>query len=448
MNPGTRTLEPLLFPRTVAVIGAGRSGLGRLVLDHLVEAGFNGPIWAVHPDRTQVGAIPAFPRVEQLPEPPDLAVIALPRDRAVEAVEACAAIGCGSAVVISAGFSEVGPEGEAAQTRVVEAARRAGMRILGPNCMGLIHSHPGVRLSASFGVGPVAEGGVALLTQSGSIGDYYLYHCREWGLGVSLLASVGNEADVTLDELIQAAARDDRTRVIACYLERPARPEAVLRAIERASEVKPVVVLQGEPSGRWDGAIGVSTLEELMLACRALSRLPGGCGERVAMITNAGGPAVLAADAVSRSKRLRLVPLPRELEGARGRELPANTIMKGSVLDLTAGASADHFGHAVRTLRGRADGLACLIMSPEGTDPEPAVRQVLAEWSGPVSLCLLARGGGVEAARGAAIEAGAIVTREPALAIRALELLGERSTFVLCSPANFAKAPKKLEEDG
>jgi acyl-CoA synthetase (NDP forming) len=415
-------LDRLLLPRSVAVVGAGRRGLGRLVLDHLVAGGFRGELWAVNPGRARVGSTRCVPSVAALPSPPDLAVIAIGRDDAVAAVRDCAAAGCGAAIVVSAGFAETGRDGAAAQESMARAARAAGMRLLGPNCMGLVHTHP--RLHAAFGFGPVRRGPLAFVSQSGSVADYVLYHSAEWGLGVSLVASVGNEADVSAGELVLAAARDRRARVVAVFVERRHRLDELAAALARASLAKPVVVLGGgrDPAisrmVRDAGAVRARSLEGLMAASVALARDPAGHDGSLAVLTNAGGPALLALDAAA-AIGARVVEAGPVVAAACGRELPQTAICEGAVVDLTASAAPEHFGLAASALAGRASSLVCLIMSPEGTDPLPAVRAVSAAWRGPLAFCLLAAGRQVERARRAAAKAGLVATREPALAVEA-----------------------------
>jgi acyl-CoA synthetase (NDP forming) len=457
-----RGLERLLFPRSIAVIGAGRRGLGRLVLGHVVASGFRarGELWAVNPCRRRVASVRCFPDVADLPSPPDLAVIAVDRDGAVEAVRACASAGCGAAVVVSAGFAELDAAGAEAQEAMVGAARAAGLRLLGPNCMGLINTHPRARLHAAFGFGPVRRGPVALVSQSGSVADYLLYHLDEWGLGVSLVASVGNEADVTAAELIRAAARDERTRVVAVFVERGRRLDEIAAAIDRVTRERsdtPVVALCGGADGeraameRWlhdAGAVNVRSLEALMAACAALGRDPAGFEGALAIVTNAGGPAALALDA-ARELGLEVMAAGPRVAGACGGELSPNAILTGAAADLTASARPGHFAAAARALRARAGALLCLVMSPEGTDPGPVVRAVRAAWPGPLAFCLLAAGPKVERARRAAVRGGAVTTREPALALGALAALASRARiYYERNQARGARSDAGLEPEG
>lgn len=430
---GAQGLERLLFPRSVAVVGAGPRGLGRLVLDHLVASGFRGELWAVGPGRRRVATVRCVPDVPSLPSPPDLAVVAVGRDRAVAAVRALAAAGCGAAVVVSAGFAELGPGGAAAQDAMAAAASAAGMRLLGPNCMGLVNTHPRARLHAAFGFGPVRRGHVALISQSGSVADFMLYHLGEWGFGVSLVASVGNEADVTAAELIRAAARDARTRVVAVFIEHRRRLDEIVAAIDRASleTGKPVVALYGGAGADRTamarrlygaGAVSVRSLEALMAACAALARDPAGHDGSLSVITNAGGPASLALDAAA-ALGLDVVGAGPLVAGACGRALPPTAILTGAAVDLTASARPEHFTAAAAALGPHAGALLCLVMSPEGTDPGPVVRAVRSAWAGPLAFGLLAAGPRVERARRAAARAGIVATREPALAVEALAAL-------------------------
>lgn len=443
-------LRALLFPRRVAVVGAGQKGLGRLALDHIVAGGFRGELVAVHPEAERVGDVPAVSSVARLGAPPDLALVVLPRDGAVAAVTELALAGCGAAIVVTAGFSETGGRGREAETAMVAAARAAGMRLLGPNCFGLVHTHPRARLHASFGVGPAPVGSLAFVSQSGAVGDYALYHAAAHGLGFSLVASVGNEADVTLGELVRFAAADERTRAVACYVEEPAAPAELLETLAVAARVKPVVLLKGARSNagagaaashtgrlalgggeaveallRATGAVLVRTLEELLLVSATLLRSPAGAGRRVAVLTNAGGPAVLAVDAAAAAG---LEPVrPRGRARARlGRLLPGGP-PSGPVVDLTASGTAEVFGAAARALAGGADALLPVVMSPEGTDPTPVVAALATAWPGPLALALLARGPAVDRARELAARLGLPCTAEPATAARALSALARRA---------------------
>lgn len=446
----TEALAPLLFPSSVAVVGAGRTGLGRLVLDHLVKSGFQGGLCAVNRARRSIGDVPAVKEISELDVAPDLVVIAVERSAAVDTVRSSAAAGCGAAIVVSAGFAEIGGEGLEAQRVMVDAAAEHGMRLLGPNCMGLINTDPRARLHASFGVGPAIRGPLALVSQSGSVADYVLYHSKRWGLGVSLVASVGNEADVTGDELIRAAVEDDGTRVIACYFEQPARPQELLREIGRAARIKPVVVLMGgrtKKGGdaaashtgkivaasrgaairslvRAHGAAVVETLADMMAACTALARHPDGCGNRVCVITNAGGPGVLAVDELSDDGWE--LSEGNAFADDNSSALPPMASTRGPIVDLTASARGEHFTAASEAMSGRADALLCLVMSPEGTDPEPAVDALTSSWSAPLSIVLLARGDAIDRAVGLTAERGVPVAREPRIAVASLTAVRDR----------------------
>jgi acetyltransferase len=430
----------LLFPLSVTVIGSGRRGLGRLVLEHLHQGGFGGEVCCVSPPAGEAGAA-SFDEAFDPPSPPDLVVVAVPAAQVPVVLRACARRGCGAAIVVSAGPFN-GDEVRAAAGE---------MLLLGPNCMGLIHTHREARLHASFGVHPVERGPVALITHSGSVADYALYHHRSWGVGFSLVASVGNEQGVTIGQLLAEAAVDDSTKVIALYLEQPAQPGELLQAI--AATAKPVVVLLAgsTPLGaraaeshtgrltaaagsapvaallRRAGALLVQGLDELMASCVALSGCPGGAGRRVAVITNAGGPAVLAVDALHHA-RMNVVDAGPAV-GAQG-NLPELAALAGPAIDLSASARPEHFGQAAALLQDQADLLMGLVMSPEGRDPGPVARALRQAWDGPLAVAVMAGGGQAEGARQWLGQQGVVACREPALAVRAATTLacrGERS---------------------
>lgn len=441
-----------------------------MILDHLIAGGFLGELVVIHPDAAAVGPVATVSRAADLDQPPDLAVIALERSAAARALAELADRGARAAIVVSAGFAEVGGEGLETQQQLVTTARAAGMRLLGPNCMGVINTAPEVRLHASFGVGPAPAGSLALVTQSGSVGDYLLYHARRSGLGVSILASAGNEADVTIDELITAAAADEQTRAIACYLELPARPPAVLRAVARASREKPVILLRGgrtltgagaaashtgrlldQPGGaavdalfEQSGAILVQTLEEMLASAAALTSSPRGCRAPVALLTNAGGPAVLAIDELS--ARGVAVLEASALVAESSAELPRIAAGTGPVVDLTASARAEHFESAARALAPAAGALLGLVMSPEGTDPEPIVEALGRDLDPVVVLGLLAQGPAVERARERAHQLGLPVAADPNLAAAAVHALIRRGLGVGAPAAEPAPLAEGIEE--
>jgi acyl-CoA synthetase (NDP forming)/GNAT superfamily N-acetyltransferase len=324
-SAGLASLRPLLAPRSVAVVGAGeRSGtVGHEVLRNLLDAGFTGPVYAVNPKRSAVLGVRCVPSAAELPEPVDLAVIALPAGKVAGAVRDCGARGVRAAVLLGSGFGEAGPEGAALQNEVLDIARTYGMRLLGPNCIGVLNTDPAIKLNATFGPPSGPSGPLAVLAQSGAFGVSLLGAAAEVGLGVSQFASIGNKIDVGGNDLLLAWAQDPRTRVVAAYLESIGDPRRFARIARRVSGSKPILVVKsgrtavGRQAGlshtaaaassevaidalfRAAGAIRMRTMRELVDAARVLCDVPLPRGPRVAIVGNSGGPEILAADAAS-----------------------------------------------------------------------------------------------------------------------------------------------------
>ncbi len=322
MNTG---LHPVFRPQSVAVVGASTqvNSLGHQILQNLIQYHFPGKIYPVNPRAKELLGLRCFPSVLDIPEQVDLAVIVVPRDLSLTAVEHCGRKGIKGLVVITAGFREVGAEGAALEAKLSALAKEYGMRLVGPNCMGVINTDPHVRLNATFSPTFPLDGNVAFLSQSGALGVAILNIAEERNLGLSSFASLGNKADVTDDEVLAYWAQDPRTEVILMYLEAFSDPASFARVARTVSLEKPVLVVKsgktragaraalshtGALSEASDVALDaflahcgvqrVNTVEELFDLGAAFARNPLPAGPRVAIISNAGGPAILAVDAV------------------------------------------------------------------------------------------------------------------------------------------------------
>jgi acyl-CoA synthetase (NDP forming)/RimJ/RimL family protein N-acetyltransferase len=317
------SLRPLLAPSSVAVVGAGSRdrAVGREVLRNLLQGGFRGELFAVNPNHRQVLGVPSLPSALDLPTAADLAVIAVPADRVIDAVADCGRRGVRGVVVISSGFGELSSTGRQRQRDLVQVVREHGMRLIGPNCLGLINTDPMVRLNATFAPLLVPTGGLALASQSGALGIAILRAAAGCGLGISQFVSIGNKADVSGNDLLIAWAEDRRTTVIGLYLESFGNPRKFARIARRVCELKPVLAIKagrsqaGQRAGQSHtaaaaasdvivdalfeqaGVLRVDTMEQLLNAARVLTDLPLPAGPRVAVVGNSGGPGILAADA-------------------------------------------------------------------------------------------------------------------------------------------------------
>ena len=368
------SLEPVLKPRAVAVVGVSRrrAGLGRRVFDALLRDGFKGPVYPVNAAGGQIDGRDAYRSARDLPPGVDLAVIAVPRDAVAAAVGECAAAGVRALVVITAGFAEAGDEGRARQRALLDQARRHGLRLVGPNCMGVVNADAGVRLNASFAGALPRPGRIALASQSGGLGLAILQLAAERGLGISTFVSLGNKADVSGNDLLQYGESDPGTRVLLLYLESFGNPRRFVQLARRIGRRKPIVAIKsgrtragsraagshtaGLASNeaavaalfRQSGAIRVDTIDQMfdVAACLDLQPLPP--GPRVALVTNAGGPGILAADAAE-AAGLTVVELSDETR-RRLRDAAVPHASVANPVDLVASAGPGQYRQAVETL--------------------------------------------------------------------------------------------------
>lgn len=409
------SVKHLLEPKSVAVVGASaRPGLGNSVLKNVVDYGFKGKVWAVNRGGDEAWGVPGFRSLSDLPEVPDMAMITVPGEAVCAIAEQCGERGVRAITVLSAGFKELGEKGAEQERRLMEIVRRYNMRLLGPNCMGLVNTKASVRLNANMLQTVPHEGSVSLVTQSGAIGSALIDFSRALGLGFSVVASTGNQPDVNINDLIAYLSEDENTRVILAYLETIPEPGRFAEVVLRAAAAKPVVLLKsgrtsvgaqaasshtGSLAGdnvivealmRKTGAIVARSLEESFLLAAALSKMPRFSGRRIGVISNAGGPGTLIADALSEAG-FELPLMPRELR----EELAASVMPQASTsnpLDLVATALPEHYARAVELMvrSGMYDALILMVVPPVGVDTGAvarAVAQPLQESGLPVVSC-------------------------------------------------------------
>jgi acyl-CoA synthetase (NDP forming)/GNAT superfamily N-acetyltransferase len=364
-----RSVERILVPKSVAVVGASRrkGTLGHAVFRRLIEAGFDGPVYPVNPEADHVGSVRAYPSVLDVPDDIDLAVLVVPADQVPDVVEDCARKRVRGLVVISAGFAESGPEGAEEEQRLVDRVRSLGLRMVGPNTMGVINTAPGVRLHASFTEVMPAPGRIGVLSQSGTIGAAVLDELGRHGLGVSTFVAAGNKADVSGNDLLQYWEQDERTDVVLLYLESFGNPRNFARIARRVAIHTPIVAVKPNRvtpltgDGATDGGglamdallgqtgvIRVETLEQLVDAARVLANQPLPRGRRVALVSNFWGPAVLTADACI-AAGLELPPLSAETAG-RLRETLRPGARVTNPVELTSEAGSKEYGATMAAL--------------------------------------------------------------------------------------------------
>jgi acetyl coenzyme A synthetase (ADP forming)-like protein len=397
------SIAPLFSPRSVAVVGAShtRGKIGAEIFHNLLAAEFQGDLYPVNPGAAEVQGRPSFARVSDIPGVVDLAVIAVPAAAVDAALDDCIAKKVKAVVVITAGFAETGEEGRRREQALLEKVRAAGIRMVGPNCMGLVSTDPKVRLNAQFAPVYPPAGNVALSSQSGALGIALLEHASRLNLGVSSFVSVGNKADVSSNDLIQYWMEDPRTDVILLYLESFGNPVRFSRIARRVGRRKPIVAVKAGRSAagaraaashtgalaqsdavvdalfRQAGVIRTRTLEELFEVATLLAHQPIPRGARVAILTNAGGPGILAAD-VCEGKGLALPALSGETR-ARLREMLPPTASIGNPVDMIASASPEHYEKSLELLLRdpNIDSVLVIFIPPIAIDPEAVARAIV-----------------------------------------------------------------------
>ena len=399
-------------PRSVVVVGASRhrGKIGAEVLHNLAAFGFPGTLFAVHPVMREIQGVATFPNVTALPEAPDLAIICVPAKDVRSVVGDCIKKGVKSVVVLTAGFGETGESGRELEAQLLRDVRDAGIRMVGPNCMGLLNT--ATRLNATFSPVTPPAGRVAMLSQSGALGLAILEHARRLEIGLSTFVSVGNKTDVSGNDLLQYWEQDPNTDIILLYLESFGNPRKFSQVARRLARTKPIVAVKAGRShvgaraaASHTGALAASdtvvdallhqcgvirtdTMEELFDVTRVLAQQPVPRGRRVAILTNAGGPGILAADACA-ARGLDVTELSPETMSSLRELLPAAASVMNPV-DMIATASPQQYERALTAvLRDEhVDGAIVIFISPAvtaGEDIATAVaRARLADTTKPV----------------------------------------------------------------
>jgi len=396
------SLRAFLKPRSVAVIGASqkRGTLGNNVFVNLLRHGFNGTAYPVNPNAESVASVKAYPTVLDIPGNVDLAIVIVPANSVQEVVEQCGRKGVRGIVVISAGFGESGPAGMARQEKLLNTVRSYGMRLVGPNCMGISNTDPAVSMNATLSAMSPLAGNIAFGTQSGGLGVAIVEYARKLNIGFSTFVSIGNRADVSSNDLLQYWKQDPATDVILLYLESFGNPRKFARIARDVTPHKPVVVVKSGRTAAGSraaqshtgamataevasqalftqaGIIRVETLEELFDTANLLSHQPIPSGRRVAIITNGGGPGILTADACA-DKGLELPPLAEKTLAGLKELLSAQASLNNPV-DMTAESGADEYRQALKLLAQDEgiDIVIALLVSPVASRTENVARAI------------------------------------------------------------------------
>ena len=367
-------LDAILRPRSIAVIGASRQSdtIGWQILDNLVKFGFNGPIYPVNPHASSIHSIKAYGSVHDIPGEVDLAIVVVRKQHVATVAEECGRKGIKGLVVITAGFAEVGGEGVEREKALLEICRRHGMRMVGPNCMGVLNTDPAVSMLATFSPKMPPHGPVAIVSQSGAMGQSILDYGEDLGIGIYQFVSMGNKPDVSGNDLLEYWADDPNVKAILMYLESFGNPRRFFGIASKLTRRKPIFVVK---SGRTAagaraasshtaalastdlavdvlmqqaGVIRAQTVEELFDFAMAFPRLPLPRGDRVAIVSNAGGPAIILTDACE-AAGLRVL----ELGAATQQQIRALVAEEAAVrnpVDLIASATAPTYRDVIKVV--------------------------------------------------------------------------------------------------
>ena len=397
-------LKLFFEPRAVAVIGASRrrGTIGGEIFHNLLSFGFKGGVYPVNPSATVIEGVECYPSIETVPGVVDLAVVVVPAAKVVDVAIACARKGVKALVVISAGFSETGQDGKSRQAELVNVCRGAGMRLIGPNCMGIANTNPAVLLDATFAPVVPPRGRVGFSSQSGALGLAIMEFASSLGLGISTFVSVGNKADISGNDLLRYWEADDDTDVILLYLESFGNPKKFSEIARRVGRRKPIAVVKSGRSAagaratsshtgaliaasdvtvdalfRQAGVVRTDTLSELFDVASLLANQPLPNGNRVGIITNAGGPAILCADACE--ARGLEVPVLSDNSQAKLRTFLPPGASAVNPVDMIASAPAEHYRKAIEIvgIDENVDSLIVIFTPPLVTRADDVAKEIV-----------------------------------------------------------------------
>jgi acetyl coenzyme A synthetase (ADP forming)-like protein len=401
-HAAAQSLRAILNPRSIAIIGASRrpGTIGAALAANLKQCGYTGAIYPINPKAGEIDGLTAYPCIAAVGQPVDMALISVPAPAVEQAVRDCANAGVRGVVVISSGFGEVSSQGREIEKRLRQLARSSGMRMIGPNCMGVLNTDPAVSMNATFVPSWPPAGNIGVLSQSGALGYVILNHIQSLNVGVSTFVSVGNKADVSGNDLLAYWIEDPETKVIVLYLESFGNPRKFARIAPELARTKPVVAIKAGRSTAGKraasshsaalaslevavdalfeqaGVLRVDTLEELMDVAILLSSQPLPAGPRVGIITNGGGPGILLADACE-AHGLTLPELTPETQEQLRPLLPAQANLANPV-DMIASATGAQYAAALRLMGAdpNIDAVIVIYIPPQLHPPEEVAHAI------------------------------------------------------------------------
>ena len=413
------TLDAIFRPRSVAVVGAStqRGSIGREIVHNLITGDFHGKLFPVNPKADYIHSIKAYPSILDIPDPVDLAVIVVPSHIVATVVEECGKKGVKGLVIISAGFREIGGDGVEREREVLAICRRYGMRMVGPNCLGVFNAEESVQLNGTFAPGVPLSGPVGFVSQSGALGIAIWSEMQKRNVGFSQFASIGNKADVSGNDLIEYWENDPATRIIGLYIESFGDPTRFTTLARRVTREKPILMVKsgrteagaraasshtGALSGmdgatdalmRQTGVIRARSIDDMMTLMLAFSRCPLPKGRRVAVLTNAGGPGIMVTDALI-GYGMSLSDLDDTTRERLSERLPVEASVSNPI-DMIASADTDNFRACLRILleSDEVDSVIVAFVPPIMVNPMDVVRGVTQSMEGadkPVLMVLMA----------------------------------------------------------
>jgi len=415
-----RSLDCIFRPRSIAVIGASRraGSIGRELLRNLLGYEFNGKVFPVNPHADVISSMKVYRTVLQIYDDLDLAIIIVPQQHVYQALEDCGRRGIKGVVVITAGFREVGAEGLEREKRLLEYCERYGMRMVGPNCMGVVNTHPDVNMNATFAPSMPLKGNIAFLSQSGAMGVAILEHAQALNLGYSMFISMGNKADVDTIDILEYWEDDPDTDLILMYLESFGEPREFTALARRIVRKKPVICVKSgrtlagaraasshtgalagldmaaEALFEQTGILRVDTVEGLFEVAQAFATQPIPKGDRVAILTDAGGPAIMATDAVI-SSGMRMAELSPSTRERLASQLAEEASVQNPV-DMLGHSSEEQYRTCLKVLLDDpgVDAVITLYVPPVTHDPNKVARAIFeggADSEKPIFCCFMAR---------------------------------------------------------
>lgn len=421
-----KSLTPFFHPRTIAFVGASReqASIGYRLLESLQRSHFPGSIFPVNPHTTEIAGLRTYPSLLNIPVPIDLAVIAVPAGLVLSIIDDCAAKQVPAVILITAGFAETGETGASLEGQLRERIRRSGIRLIGPNCFGMMNLDPIVRLNATYTPIVPPAGHVAIASESGGLGLAVVTAAQRLHLGLSSFVSLGNHLDVTVNDLLEYWEHDPNTHVILLYLETITDPPQFRRLTERVGRSKPIIVLKAGRTQAGQSAAGshtaalatndkavdalfaqcgvirAKTLEEFLALATGLSAQSRPRSRRIGILTNSGGPGVVCADSCA-AEGLHVPELSERTQSVLASFLPGMAALRNPV-DVIGFATKEQHARAVETMltSDELDALIILHVSVRATDNEPVAAGILkgiraARLAGhkqPVYLCWMAEG--------------------------------------------------------